>query len=327
MGLKSLTAVEAAALNNLMPGNQNILLGDKLQFVLNYVSPPGNVWYVSRNVVRSGDGKSWEAAFKTIGEAIAQVNADYLAGVAPDIGRNTVIYVSEGWYSEVPLVLTAYDCSIVGVAPGSHDSIVLYGSASAGGFDGASGGPALVIKGSNNSLINMGFFTHDPLYPSVRIGGHGSDGGLNGGYASVGGNLLMGCSFVRDVDDGSLGGLDVASNEGPYISNCRFSTSCMDYGIRIRSNGVTNPVGVRIVNGRFVGVPTGVDIVAGSDAIIEHNIFIDDMTDRSGAVTVPIANEGNNTIAVENYWEFSEANAITGNGDHLMINNFQLAAT
>ena len=328
MGTKSITLGEAVALNNIQPGHQNILLGDKMKFALDLLSPPGNVWYVNRNVLSSGDGKSWEAAFRTIGEAIAQVNNDYALALRPDVGRNTIIYVGEGWYGEVPLLLTASDCTIIGLAPGGHDPVVLYGSATAGGFDIGAGGPALTIRGSNCTFQNMGFFTHDVLYPSVRMGGNASDAGLNGGVKSgPTGSVFKDCAWIRDADDGSLGGLDVVCAEGPDIINCRFSTSCKDYGIQIRTNGEINPVGVRIVDGRFVGMPTGVDINNGSDAIIQHSIFIDDMTDRPGTIVVPIANEGNNTIAIENYWEFTEAAAITGGGDHLMVNNFQLAAT
>ncbi len=328
MGDRSITAGEAISLNNLQPGHQNILLGDKMKFALDILVPPGNVWYVSRNVVASGDGKSWETAFLTVGEAIAQVNADYIVAVYPGRGRNTIIYVGEGWYGEVPLLLTANDVTIIGLAPGGHDPVVLYGSATAGGFDAGAGGPALTIRGANCTIQNMGFFTSDPLYPSVRIGGNASDAGLNGGVASSPtGSVFKDCAWVRDVDNGSLGGLDVVCAEGPDILNCRFSTSCKDYGIQIRTNGVINPVGVRMVDCRFVGIPTGIDINNGSEAIVQRCLFIDDMTDRSGSITVPIANEGNNTIAIENHWEFSEANAITGGGDHLMINNFQLAAT
>ena len=324
----SMTLEEATVLNNLEPGNQNVRIGDKLKFTLDMISPPGNVWFVSRNVLVSGNGNSWDQAFKTIGEAIAQVNEDYTNNVPPIRGRNSIIYVGEGWYGEVPLLITASDVTIIGLAPGSHDPVVLYGSATPGGFDAGAGGPCLTIRGANCTFGNMGFFTSDPLYPSVRIGGNGSDAGLNGGVASgPTGSLFRNCAWVRDVNNGSLGGLDVVCNEGPDLIGCRFSTSCKDWGIRIRTNGVTNPVGVRIVDGRFVGTPIGVQSLNGSETIVQHNIFIDDMTDRAGAISTPITNEGNNLIAIENYWEFSDANAITGNGDHLNINNHTLAKT
>lgn len=320
-----LSRIGAEALNNSNPENQNAQLGSKLKWLLGLNNPPGKVFYVSRNILASGNGLSWDQAFKTIGEAVDAANDAYTDARQPDKGRNTVIYVGEGWYSEVPLTLTASDVHIIGVASGSHDSIVLYGSSSQGSWAGPSGGPALTLAGSNNTVMNMGFFTADPLYASVKDGAHASDG--DSGYYGTNGNSLINCSFVRDVADGSLGGLDIASNEGPYVSNCRFSTSCKDWGIRIRSNGVTNPVGVRIEDCKFVGTPDGINIVAGSDIFILRNYFIDDMTDRPDACDNQVVNEGNNVIITDNYWEGSEADAITGGGDHLNINNHLLAKT
>jgi hypothetical protein len=264
----------------------------------NPITSAGTKYFVSRNVENSGDGKSWDKA--------------------------TVIYVGEGWYSETPLTLTANDCTIISTAPGTHDPTVLYGSANAGSYDINSGGPALTIQGSNNSIINMGFFTYDVLYPAVQIGGAAGDyGGLN----SCTGNKLVNCSFVRDVADGCIGGLLVACAEGPEVVGCRFSTSNKDYGIKIKSNGVINPVGVWIKDCKFIGTETGIDKDAGSDIIVEHCLFIDDTTDRADTITTPITSEGNQLIAIDNYWEFSDANAITGGGDHLNINNNTLAKT
>ena len=174
--------------------------------------------------------------------------------------------------------------------------------------------------------MNMGFYTSDPLYAAVQDGGHASDTHLSARSDSYN-NKFVNCSFIRGVADGELGGLDIASNEGPIVEGCRFSTSCKDFGIRIRSNGNTNPVGVQIKDCKFVGTETGVIKVAGSDCIIEHCLFIDDTTDRADAITTPVTNEGNQLILIDNYWEFSDANAITGNGDHLNINNNTLAKT
>lgn len=293
----------------------------------NYASKPaGNVWYVSRNIATSGDGKSWDTCFKTIGEAIARVNADYTAAAQPDKGRNTVIYIGEGWYSEVPLTLTANDVHIIGTAPGSHDQIVLYGSATAGGWDTPAGGPALTLNCSNCTIENIGIFTYDPLYACIKDGAHASD--ADSAFYSTFNNAIINCNFVRDREDGSLGGVDVASNEGPYIIGCRFGTSQKDFGVRIRSNGHTNPVGVRIEECHFVGTETGINSVAGHSTFIRHNFFYDDTTDRDDTITTPIVNSGGqNLIAIENYWEFSDANAITGGGDHLNINNNTLAKT
>ena len=288
------------------------------------VGSAGTTYYVDRRVGSSGDGKSWAEAFKTFQEAITKVNADYTASAIPSGGRNRTIVVGEGWYAETPSTLTASDVHIIGVAPGTHDSTVIYGVPVAGTFSGTAAGPALTVTGSNNTIENMGFYTSDPLYPCIQNGGAAAD---YGGYAACYGNKFINISFVRDVEDGSIGGILTSAPEGPEIVGCRFSTSNKDYGIKIKSNGVTNPVGVWIKDCKFIGTETGIVKSAGSDVIVEHCLFIDDTTDRDDTITTPITSEGNQLIAIDNYWEFSDANAITGNGDHLNINNNTLAKT
>ena len=307
-------------------GNLNFLGNTTFSQGVGGAITPGAVYYVSRNVGASGDGKSWEKAFKTFKEAITKVNADYTAAAGNSKGRNAWIFVGEGWYAETPSTLTASDVTIVAVAPGSHDSTVIYGVPVAGTFSGIAGGPALQLTCSNCTIMNMGFYTSDVLYAAVQDGGAAADGHLSAVSNSYN-NKFVNCSFIRDVADGELGGLDIASNEGPIIENCRFSTSCKTFGIRIRSNGVTNPVGVQIKDCKFVGTETGIIKSAGSDCIVEHCLFIDDTTDRADTITTPVTNEGNQLILIDNYWEFSDANAITGNGDHLNINNNTLAKT
>jgi len=287
---------------------------------------PGKIYYVDRNISVSGDGKSWGKAFKTFQEAITQVNSDYTNTVAPSNGRNRWIFVGEGWYAETPSTLTANDVTIVGVAPGSHDSVVIYGVPVAGTFSGVAGGPTLQLTCSNCTIMNMGFYCSDVLYAAVQDGGAAADTHLSA-VANSYNNKFINCSFVRDTADGELGGIDVASNEGPIIENCRFSTSCKTFGVRIRTNGVTNPVGVQIKDCKFVGTETGIIKSAGSDCVVEHCLFIDDTTDRADTITTPVTSEGNQLILIDNYWEFSDANAITGAGDHLNINNNTLAKT
>ena len=287
----------------------------------------GSVYYVDRNHNggnSSGDGSSWDQAFLTIGEAIAKVNADYTAAANTlSKGRNRYIFVGEGWYGEVPLVLTANDVYLIGVAPGSHDSTVLYGSATAGGFDIGSGGPALTLGGSNCTIINMGFFTYDNTEPSVADGGHSSD---TQGYLSTFNNKFINCNFIRDVADGAIGGLQCKSNEGPVIQGCTFSTSCMDYGVQIGTNGVTNPVNVIIEGCRFTGTPIGVDANAGHNAIVRDCVFMDDTTDRADTIDLPVDCNGSTNTAVYNcYSEFSNADISDNGTSPLAINNFHLA--
>lgn len=287
--------------------------------------PAGNKWYVSRNKTTSGDGRSWDTAFKTIGEAVARVNADYIAASQPNKGRNTVIFVGEGSYGEVPLTLTANDCRIIGMAAGSHDSIILYGSATADGFDIGAGAPALTIEGNNCTVANMGFFTHDDSEPGLRIGNNAAGGGA----VDTVGTHILNCNFVRNIADGEKYGIQSFGADATWIEGCFFGTSCKNAGIWVGTNGVINPVNTFIKNCIFVGCPIALLNEASAHVtIFEGNIVVDDTSDRPDSVDVPISNTGGvNLIAINNFWEFSEANAITGAGDHLMVNNFQLAAT
>ncbi len=283
----------------------------------------GTKFYVSRNIGVSGDGLSWGTAFLTVAEGIAALNTAYAAQ------RNVyALFIDEGWYIEVPSsnhILTASDCYIIGTAPGSHDPTVLYGSSVAGTATVTSGAPILTLAGSNCTIINMGFFTWDPLYASVRDGSHSGDPDSPGSLSTFN-NRFINCNFIRDQADGSLGGLDCVSNEGPVVTGCTFSTSCKDFGVRIRSNGSTNPVNVIIEDCRFTGTPIGVDANAGHNAIVRGCVFMDDTTDRPDTIDLPVDCNGSVNTAVYNcYSEFSNADISDNGTSPLAINNFFLA--
>jgi hypothetical protein len=306
---------------------KNLEVDDNLYVANQIVSAAntaGDIYYVDRNhnvAVSSGDGSSWDEAFLTLKEAIDAVNADYTGAVAPSRGRNGVIFVAEGWYAELPHTLTASDVTIISVAPGFHDPTVIYGVPVAGTFSGVAGGPTLTITGSNNSIINMGFYTSDPLYAGIRNGANASD--PDGPTASAPtGNAFINCNFVRDVADGELGGIDDLGADGTLIDGCFFSTSCKDWGVRIRSNGVVNPVNPVIRNSRFVGTPTGVQQDAGHNSLIQSNSFFDDTSDRADVVDTPIVITATSSMCINNYAMTTKANLITGAGTINDIGNW-----
>ena len=303
---------------------QNLGLEKALENMLDYseslvVNTAGPVYYVSRNVQATGDGLSWDTAFKTIGEGIAKLNANYTLGTSlyPSKGRNSILYIGEGWYAETPLTLTASDCTIIVTAPGNHDSTVLYGVPVAGTFSGVAGGPALKVTGSNNTIYNLGAYTSDPLYAAFQ-----------NGAPSVGvyGNKFVNCSAVRDVADGELGGILDYGADGTKIINFFASTSCKDYGIRSYTNGVINPVNLEILGGRFIGTETGILIASGHNAVIKEATFLDDTSDRADTITLPINAAGSTNTSVIGCWsEFSNANIVTGGTSTLAIDNKLLA--
>jgi hypothetical protein len=260
------------------------------------LNTPGPQYFVSRNVGASGDGKSWAGAFKTISEAITAVNADYTAAVTPSKGRNSVIYVGEGWYSEVGTTLTASDCTIISVAPGSNinDGTVWYGSATAGGYDAGAVVPTLRITGSSNRLINMGLMNSaSGLYPCVTVGTSGVTGPSN--------NAFIGCFFPRDVADAYTYAIEDYGNEGMLVENCYFSQSAKTGGILIATNGVVNPVNDWIINNKFVGTPVGVHQTAGHNTVITKNWFYDASDDRPDTIDNPINVVATSAFTTANY--------------------------
>ena len=287
----------------------------------------GKVYYVDRNhngAGSSGDGSSWDQAFLTLGEAIAKVNADYTAaGNSNSRGRMRYIFVAEGWYAEVPVILTASDVTICGVAPGNHDSTCVYGVPVAGTFSGVAGGPTITVTGSNNTIMNLGVYCSDPLYGAIRNGSNASDGdAANPGASAPTGNAFINCSFVRDTADGELCGIDDLGADGTLIDGCFFSTSCKTHGIRSRTNGVVNPVNLVVRNCRFVGTPIGVEIQAGHNALIESNLFLDDTSDRADVVDYPIVITATSGICYNNFSMLTKAAIVTGAGTITDVGNY-----
>jgi len=279
---------------------------------------PGQKFYVSRNVGTSGDGKSWAGAFKTIGEGIAALNlaATNDRWLSPG-GRNTVLYIDEGWYSETGLTLTASDCTIIATGPGSNiaDGTILYGSATQGGWDAGAVIPALRVTGSSVSIYNMGFMNSaSGLYPCVTVGTQGSSGPVN--------NLFNGCFWPRDVVDAYTYSLEDLGNEGLRVENCYFSQSAKTAGVRIASNGVVNPVNDWILGCTFIGTPTGISQAAGHNTKIAHNMFFDSTDDRADVVDTPIVIEATSAFCWDNAGMTSKADLITGGGTINDIGNW-----
>jgi hypothetical protein len=259
--------------------------------------PAIKTYYVDRNVGFSRDGLSWEGAFKTIGEGIAALNADYTAGSSlTNKGRNQRLIIGEGWYSEVGLTLSASDCEIISRASGSRisDGTVLYGSATKGGWDAGAVTPALRVTGSSNTFRGIGFMNSaSGLYPCVTVGTSGVTGPTD--------NFFDGCFWPRDVNDAYTYALEDYGNEGFRVNNCYFSQSAKTGGILIASNGVVNPVNALITASRFVGTPVGIHQTAGHNTLIKGNDFYDASDDRASAITNPINIVATSAFAFHNF--------------------------
>ncbi len=257
-------------------GVRDVRISGALQ-AQNLIDFPLKTYYVDRNITSSGDGSSFTQAFKTIDEAITQVNTDYTdtGGLLVGNGRNRRIIIGEGWYGEVGMTLTASDVEIIGMGAGSNinDGTVLYGSATAGGFDAGAIVPVLRITGSSNTIRNLGLMNSaSGLYPCVTVGTSGLTGPSN--------NYFVGCFFPRDVADAYTYAIEDYGNEGMRVEDCYFSQSAKTGGILIASNGVVNPVNDWINGNTFVGTPVGIHQTAGHNTKIQGNWFYDASDDR-----------------------------------------------
>ena len=279
------------------------------------VETGGNKYFVSRNKTASGDGKTWANAFKTITEGFAALNADYTAAAQPNKGRNGVLYIGEGYYSEVPVTLTANDCTIICTAPGHHDSTVFYGSGTAGSFAGTTTAPAITISGSNNTIYGLGVVNiSGGLQPAIKI----ADGATS--------NRFINCTATKDVVDSCTYGIEDFGNAFTWIEGCEFTTSCKTAGIRMYS-ATNNGIQQVIKNCLFYGTPAGIIVDAAShNLLIQGNTFSDDTSDTADVIDTPILNNGGVSINVrDNYAWTTTANLVTGSGTSKEANNFQLA--
>lgn len=286
----------------------SLLVIDKYGQVLSATSTAGATYYVSRNITASGDGRSWGTAFKTIGEAVSAVNADFTAALQPSKGRNTRIFIGEGYYTESAIDLTANDCTIIVTASGHHDSTVLYVTSTTA--------PAFTISGSNNTIFGLGgVCISTGLQPVFQL----ADGAIS--------NSLIKCAAVKDVVDSCSYGIEDLGNAYTQIIDFEATVSCKTAGIRLYS-ATNNGIQQQIINPICYGTPAGILIdAAAHEALIKGGIFLDDTSDTPDVVDTPILNNGGTNIVVQDcYSQKSTADLVTGAGTSLQANNFQYTA-
>lgn len=294
--------------------NKDYVLGGNYTFTGGLRAPvgAGTAYYVDRNATGNGNGLSWGNAYTTITEAINAVNSDYSSATAPSGGRNRTIYIGEGYYGEVPVSLTCNDCTIIVVAPGTHDSTVFYGSATAGGFDATTTAPAITITGSNNTIYGLGVVNRSAgLQPAILI----DDGAIS--------NKIINCKITKDAADSSIYGIVDLGNAYTEIIGCEFTVSCKTAGIRLYS-ATNNSIQIKIQDCVFMGMPTGVLIDAAAHmARILDCMFMDDTSDVADTMDTPILNNSGQDITIGRcVSRLSTANLVTGNGNSLQFDLF-----
>jgi len=181
----------------------------------------------------------------------------------------------------------------------------------------------LTITGSNNTVVGLGVYTSDPLYGAIRNGSNAGDGdALNPGASAPTGNAFINCSFVRDAADGELCGLDDLGGDGTLVDGCFFGTSCKDMGVRVRSNGVINPVNPLVKNCEFVGTPIGVHLQAGHNLLVKDCDFRDDTSDRPDVCDYPVIITATSGTVVGCSSALAKADIVTGAGTIVDMNNW-----
>lgn len=111
------------------------------------------VYYVDASVSSSGDGKSWDAAFKTITEALAVATT-----------RNDVIFVAPGDYDEdATLAVTTQGLQIIGPGPDTQNKAMVYGNG--GSYD------LMTINAHEVVIDGLSFSDVTDTYDGIVIGG------------------------------------------------------------------------------------------------------------------------------------------------------------
>jgi len=179
---------------------------------------PGTIWYVDTNVGASGNGKSWDTAFKTIQEAVD----------ASGDGTGDVIFVGPGKYQENVLIKGHEGLAIIAVVPGwatqlrASDASTKYSFTPVGG----------------TACPGVCFAVCDR---SVTISGFCCDGG--GGYAGI--YVGDGYRISASYDENSAGAriqncLLRGGNEGTYgvvLDGCSDNVIIEDCVFARQANG------------------------------------------------------------------------------------------
>lgn len=103
----------------------------------------GTTYYVDGNISTSGDGSTWDEAFKTVAEAIAVCDDDYTDDA------EYYVFIAPGEYAEDDLLFAGHGLHLIGLGNPGNDSGVHIKGAS-----GATYG-VLAIAGANCSVRNI----------------------------------------------------------------------------------------------------------------------------------------------------------------------------
>ena len=175
----------------------------------NLWTPVGNVYYVDKRVTASGNGRSWDTAFKTIAEAITVMNARIDWAVSP-WALNDICFIGPGSYAE-NLTSLPYGCTLVGAGHDRRDGQL--GTKIAPTTEDAIDVGAAI----NSAFINLGF-----IAPASK----------DCFDAAIMNNCLFdNCYFSGPAETATANGIVSSDAVMNQIIGCQFS--CLDKGIDI----------------------------------------------------------------------------------------------
>jgi hypothetical protein len=174
------------------------------------LSPRGNVWFVDSTVTATGDGKSWDTAFKTITEAVAAASA----------GDTIKIWSGTGTANQFAESVTVTALAGITIEGGgtNPDQAVWTGLA----------GHALTFAGSADFTVRNIRFRPASGYAGISLTGASS-------YGIIEGNRFQGTTGSKYgiLSDGQQSGVKVLGNDFMYMN----AATC--YGIYAPIYGTT----------------------------------------------------------------------------------------
>jgi len=259
-------------------------------------------YHVAKTGNDSQSGKSLASAFLTITKGIAALNS--LAATV----RGAVLWIHPGFYIEVSgITLTHNHCKIRAVDP-TPESTVLFGSGTAGEVAAATD-HALKIHSGYNVLSGLTLYDHKNTKAALYLDDVG-------GGADFGGfNIIDGCYFSPQVQDGMAYCIEMKGVNRNIIRNCRLEGAATA-GILLYS-GVGNPVGNIFENNDIIGTAIGIAIQAANyNTMIRGNWFsagVQSGEAMTNAINITTGMTTGKLTVMKNYFEQSAANDILDN--------------
>ena len=292
----------AQAIDNQSPGNLIHKVGTNLRMALEIRGARQQefVRYVDSRVASSGDGRSWEGAFKTISEGISAINAVGLSG------KGATLLIAPGSYIEVAASvpdLSSYDNLITGI--GLPEDTLWYGSGTAGSISAATD-DLLNITGGNNLIMNITPFVNKNTKAAIVFNDTGA--GYHGSF-----NMLKNVYFSPQTQDGEKYCIRFDGGNVNIIEDC-FLYGALTAGILLTGN-VGDPIRNIIRNNHIVGTAIGIHITSANyNTLIKDNWFdsgSETDEDMTNAIVITAGMDAGKVTIIKNTFEQAIGAAIT----------------